>query len=126
VERVARQYIDPENVAIFVVGDRAVIEQQVRDRGSRPPHPARGDGRARRGAGVLVAMADGNVVGTHQALGPMTIHLLRGHLRYRVDGEEHALSEGEVLFFGPAAAHDITADADSALLLTLSQEGHAA
>jgi zinc protease len=31
VERVARQYIDPENIAIFVVGDRAVIEQQVRD-----------------------------------------------------------------------------------------------
>jgi predicted Zn-dependent peptidase len=31
VERVARQYIDPENVTIFVVGDRAVIEQQVRD-----------------------------------------------------------------------------------------------
>jgi zinc protease len=31
VERVARQYLDPENIAIFVVGDRAVIEQQVRD-----------------------------------------------------------------------------------------------
>jgi zinc protease len=30
VERVARQYIDPDNVAIFVVGDRAVIEEQVR------------------------------------------------------------------------------------------------
>jgi predicted Zn-dependent peptidase len=33
VHRVAREYIDPENVAIFVVGDRAVIEQQVRDLG---------------------------------------------------------------------------------------------
>ncbi|CAN5785158.1 hypothetical protein BH23GEM10_BH23GEM10_07410 [soil metagenome] len=31
VERVAREYIDPDNVAIFIVGDRAVIEQQVRD-----------------------------------------------------------------------------------------------
>lgn len=31
VERVARQYLDAENVAIIVVGDRAVIEQQVRD-----------------------------------------------------------------------------------------------
>lgn len=31
VERVAREYIDPDNVAIFVVGDRDVIEQQVRD-----------------------------------------------------------------------------------------------
>jgi zinc protease len=36
VERVARQYIDPENVAIFVVGDRAVIEQQVRDENLGP------------------------------------------------------------------------------------------
>lgn len=31
VERVAREYIDPDNVAIFIVGDRAIIEQQVRD-----------------------------------------------------------------------------------------------
>lgn len=31
VERVARQYIDPDNVTIFVVGDRAVVEQQLRD-----------------------------------------------------------------------------------------------
>ena len=30
VERVARQYIDPENVAIFVVGDRKVVEPQIR------------------------------------------------------------------------------------------------
>jgi zinc protease len=30
VERVARQYIDPENVTIFVVGDRKVVEPQIR------------------------------------------------------------------------------------------------
>jgi zinc protease len=36
VERVARQYIDPDNVAIFVVGDRQVIEQQVRDQNLGP------------------------------------------------------------------------------------------
>ena len=33
VQRVAREYIDPENIAIFIVGDREVIEQQVRDLG---------------------------------------------------------------------------------------------
>jgi zinc protease len=33
VQRVAREYIDPDNVTIFVVGDRQVIEQQVRDLG---------------------------------------------------------------------------------------------
>jgi zinc protease len=31
VERVARQYIDPDNIAIFVVGDRSMIEAQIRD-----------------------------------------------------------------------------------------------
>ncbi|MGH7444144.1 MAG: M16 family metallopeptidase, partial [Longimicrobiales bacterium] len=30
VERVAREYVDPANVAVIVVGDRDVIEQQVR------------------------------------------------------------------------------------------------
>lgn len=30
VERVASEYIDADNIAIFVVGDRAVIEEQVR------------------------------------------------------------------------------------------------
>jgi predicted Zn-dependent peptidase len=36
VERAARQFIDPENVAIFVVGDRDAIEQQIRDEGLGP------------------------------------------------------------------------------------------
>jgi len=31
VERVARQYVDPANVEIIVVGDRSVIEQQIRE-----------------------------------------------------------------------------------------------
>jgi zinc protease len=36
VERVARQYIDPDHVAIVVVGDRAAIEQQIRDQDLGP------------------------------------------------------------------------------------------
>lgn len=31
VERVAREYIDPDNIAIIVVGDRAAIESQIRE-----------------------------------------------------------------------------------------------
>ena len=33
VERAARRYVDPENMAIVVVGDRAVIEEQIRAQG---------------------------------------------------------------------------------------------
>lgn len=72
---------------------------------------------------TLVAMAAGNEIGTHQASSPMTIHLLHGHLRFRSGGEEHELSAGQVLYFGPGDAHDIRATEDSSLLLTLSAIG---
>ncbi|MDQ3556847.1 MAG: cupin domain-containing protein [Gemmatimonadota bacterium] len=72
---------------------------------------------------TLVAMKQGNQIGTHQADSPMTLHLLRGHLRFRAGTEEHELREGQVLFFGPGDAHDIRAEEESALLITLSAIG---
>ncbi|MGI9189670.1 MAG: hypothetical protein ACR2F9_05925 [Longimicrobiaceae bacterium] len=75
---------------------------------------------------TLVAMAAGNEIGTHHADSPMTLHLLEGHLGFRADGSEHELRGGEVLFFGPGDAHDIRAQQESALLITLSAVGEEA
>jgi quercetin dioxygenase-like cupin family protein len=72
---------------------------------------------------VLVAMAEGNVISTHQADSPLTIHVLQGDIQFRADGGEHRLKEGELLFFGPGDAHDIRATRSSLLLLTLSAIG---
>ena len=72
---------------------------------------------------TLVAMAEGNEIGTHQSDSPMTLHVLQGHLRFRAGSGEHELRSGEVLFFGPGDAHDIRADEESALLITLAAEG---
>lgn len=72
---------------------------------------------------TLLAMAAGNRIGTHQADSPMTLHLLHGDLRFRADGEDHRLQDGQVLFFGPGDAHDIRAEAPSALLITISAIG---
>ena len=72
---------------------------------------------------TLVAMATGNVIGTHQADSPLTIHLLSGHLRFRIDSQEQEMRSGQVLFFGPGDAHDITATEESALLITISAMG---
>jgi quercetin dioxygenase-like cupin family protein len=72
---------------------------------------------------VLVAMAPGNEIGTHQADSPMTVHVLHGHIRYRADGGEHQLERGQILFFGPGDAHDVHAVEESALLLTFSAIG---
>lgn len=72
---------------------------------------------------TVTAMAAGNVIGTHQADSPMTVHVLRGHIRFRAAGEQQDLRQGQLLFFGPGDAHDITAEEESVLLLTLSAVG---
>jgi quercetin dioxygenase-like cupin family protein len=69
---------------------------------------------------VLLAVANGVLIGTHQADSPMTLQVLEGGLGYRDEGGEHTLQQGDLLFFGPGNAEDIRASADSALLLTLS------
>lgn len=69
---------------------------------------------------TMVALADGVEVGTHHADSPLTIHVLEGRISYRIQDEEHLLEKGQVLYFGPAEAHDIRALEDSALLLTIS------
>jgi quercetin dioxygenase-like cupin family protein len=72
---------------------------------------------------TLVALNAGIEVGTHHADSPMTIQLLEGRLGFRVEGSDHELRAGQVLFFGPGDAHDIRAMEESALLLTLSAIG---
>jgi quercetin dioxygenase-like cupin family protein len=72
---------------------------------------------------TLVALNADVEVGTHHADSPMTIQLLEGVLSFRVNGTDHELRAGQVLFFGPGDAHDIRAVEESALLLTLSALG---
>lgn len=72
---------------------------------------------------TLVAMASGNIIHTHQADSPMTLHVLEGHIRFRAGGEDHELREGGLIFFGPGDANDMRAMEESALLLTFSALG---
>jgi quercetin dioxygenase-like cupin family protein len=69
---------------------------------------------------TLVALDAGVEVGTHHADSPMTIQLLEGRISFRVAGRVHELRAGQILFFGPGDAHDIRAEEECALLLTLS------
>jgi quercetin dioxygenase-like cupin family protein len=72
---------------------------------------------------VLLAVADGMAIGTHQADSPMTLQVVQGALTFRSNGQEYTLTAGQVLFFGPGEAHDIRATEESALLLTVSATG---
>lgn len=72
---------------------------------------------------TLVAITKDHDINVHQADSPLTLHVLEGHILFRIGGEEHELSAGQLLYFGPGDAHDIRATEDSALLLTLSALG---
>lgn len=72
---------------------------------------------------TLTVLARGVDVGTHHAETPMTLQVLEGSLRYRVEGEDYELGRGEVLFFGPGHAQDIRALDDTAMLITIIGEG---
>lgn len=71
---------------------------------------------------TLTVIGKGVEIGTHHAAAPMTLQPVEGRLRYRIDGDEFEIGEGEVLFFGPGHAQDIRALEDTALLLTISTE----
>jgi quercetin dioxygenase-like cupin family protein len=72
---------------------------------------------------TLVAVAEGVLIGTHQADSPMTLQIVQGGLRWRDEAGEHEMRQGELLFFGPGSAEDIRSTADSALLITISAVG---
>lgn len=69
---------------------------------------------------ILMIVARGVQIGTHQAVSPMTLQPLEGGLSYRVGDEDFEIGQGEVLFFGPGHAQDIRALEDTALLLTIT------
>jgi quercetin dioxygenase-like cupin family protein len=69
---------------------------------------------------TLTCAEAGVSLGVHQADSPMTVQVLEGGIRYRDEGGEHELNQGELLFFGPGNAEDIRSTARTALLLTLS------
>lgn len=94
--------------------------EEAYDRSGRAGRTLAKSGRMRL---LLVAMAEGNVIGTHQADSPLTIHVIEGDIQFRLDGGEHRLREGQLLFFGPGDAHDIRALRQSALLITISAIG---
>lgn len=69
---------------------------------------------------TMTVLAEGAEVGTHQAVSPMTLHVLEGRLRYRLGEETFELGAGDLLFFGPGHAQDIHALADTVMLLTIT------
>ena len=69
---------------------------------------------------LLVAMDVGATMKAHHADGSITIHVLQGRLRLRVQEKSQDLQSGQILTLAPGIQHDIEARDDSAFLVTIS------
>lgn len=55
----------------------------------------------------------------HVAGGVVTVHVLHGHLKMSVEGEDHELTDGKMLVMAPGVRHDVLALETTRMLLTV-------
>ncbi len=68
---------------------------------------------------VLVALKNGRRMAEHHAEVTATVHTLSGQVRLRLPERAVELPAGQLLVLGRGLRHDVEAQADSLLLLTL-------
>lgn len=69
---------------------------------------------------VLVALRAGSRMQEHHTTARVTIQVHHGRVRLSVGGRELSLAAGQLLMLDRGVPHDVQADDDSALLLTLA------
>lgn len=69
---------------------------------------------------MLMALEAGDVVKEHSAEGVVTIQLLRGHVFVSMGSESLELRQEQLLMFQPGIRHDLRAEEQSVLLLTIT------
>jgi quercetin dioxygenase-like cupin family protein len=68
---------------------------------------------------ILIAMREGSELPGHRVEAGFTVQMLRGQVRFLVEGEERMLKRGDLFAVARGLPHDLVALEDSELLLTL-------
>lgn len=69
---------------------------------------------------VLVAMGQGNQLGSHATAGATTVQLLSGEVTFHAGEDTKTLREGELVSLAPGVQHDAEAHQVSVLLVTVA------
>ena len=69
---------------------------------------------------VLISMERGARINEHHADGTISVHVLKGSIRFTERGKAHDLRLGNVLVLGASIKHEVEAVEESAFLLTVS------
>jgi len=68
---------------------------------------------------VLVTMLPGGELHEHSAPGPITIQVLKGAVRFSVEGEPREMRAGQLVSLGPGVRHAVECIEEGAFLLTI-------
>lgn len=93
------------------------VDQELLTRSGRTARTLVKDGPLRV---TLIALAPGEGMAEHRADGPITVHVLKGALRFRAGEEEWELAKGDLLSFGAGAPHSVVSEEGCVFLLTLA------
>ena len=69
---------------------------------------------------VMMAMEGGDAVREHSTPGATSVQVIRGHTTLIANGQSVSLRPGELLLFQPGVRHDIRAEEQSVVLLTIT------
>lgn len=69
---------------------------------------------------ILTVLRAGSRLSEHHADGPISVHVVQGHIQMDANGRAVDLPAGSVLALGRAVLHDVEAKEDSAFLLTIA------
>ena len=69
---------------------------------------------------VLITMENAAKMKEHHADGTISVHVLKGHIRFTVHGKPHDLKPGNLITLAASIKHEVEALEDSAFLLTIS------
>jgi quercetin dioxygenase-like cupin family protein len=69
---------------------------------------------------VLISLERGVTIREHHSDGTISVHVLKGSIRFTVDGDATELRSGNVLTLSASIKHEVEALEESAFLLTVS------
>lgn len=69
---------------------------------------------------VLISMEKGSVLKEHHADGTISVHVLKGSIRFTAQGEAHTLQVNSVATLAASIKHEVEALEESAFLLTIA------
>lgn len=70
---------------------------------------------------IRIAMRKGQVMKEHKTPFPIVVEIFEGKIIFGVQGEEHAVQKGDLLALEGNIPHDLRAEEDSVVRLTLSK-----